>query len=214
MSGFDHEHGELLSALRGETCDEASRGRMREKLATAGVLSVSVSAATAGTASALAHAAPAAQAGKVGALLKALTAGKLLGGGVLVVVGAVVVASLARPAERPLLPPAQPSEQALKSPPPAPAVLEASAVEKKAVSEAARAPVTPKRARPIARKSALARESALLSSAARRLHAGDLPGAIRLLDEHERSFPDGELRAERELACERVESELRARKAP
>jgi hypothetical protein len=200
----DQEHAELLGALRGETCDEASRGRMRDKLAAAGILSAS--AATAGTAAtALANAAPA----KAG-LFKLLTASKLLGGGALLAAGTAVVVSLSAPAER-AAPRRTPTMQAAQPPAPVAPVVEAPVVEEKAEP----APPPRKHPRPSARANdTLARESALLTGAARRLHAGDLDGARRMLDEHERSFPQGVLRTERELARQRVQNELRAREAP
>jgi hypothetical protein len=215
MSGLHPEHDELLGALRGETCDDAARSRMREKLAAAGVLSAS--AAAAGTASAVAHAAPAASGAKVG-LFKALTATKLLGGGALLAVGTAVVVTLSSPAERPVAPATPPRTEAAPAPVVAPVVEVPAEVEGESESEAQeveRAPARKRtRAATRAEKSALARESALLTGAARRLHAGDLEGAKRLLDEHEHSFPAGVLRTERELARKRVESELRARGAP
>jgi hypothetical protein len=210
MSGFDHEHDELLGALRGETCDDASRGRMRDKLAAAGVLSASaaVVSAGAGTAtSALAHAAPV----KTG-LFKLLGAGKLLGSGALLVAGAAVAVSLSVPAERAA---PRPAPRTYVAPSAAPVVPAAEAPEPAPQLEPEQAPAQRKAPRASARaKDPLARESALLTGAARLLHAGDLRGAARLLDEHERSFPDGVLRTERELARQRVETERRAREAP
>ena len=50
----------------------------------------------------------------------------------------------------------------------------------------------------------LAKEIALLSAAATALRAGDIATAARLLDQHEREFPTGFLRAERETARGRV----------
>jgi hypothetical protein len=57
----------------------------------------------------------------------------------------------------------------------------------------------------------LARENTLLSGAAAALRAGDTSGAARLLDQHEREFPAGFLRTEREKARARLAASAAAR---
>jgi hypothetical protein len=207
MSAPDPDYDDLVEALRSPTCSDEHQRQMERRIFVHGVMA-------AGSAGAVLSAAGKARAalGFAGQLAKSLGTTKLLlGGAVLVVSAAVVAPRLAyEPSEVRAVPSsAHPSaargDVPVRSVAPLPVVVDARAVE--APSDAGTPPPRARRRRrpQVASAGHLARENALLLEASQKLHAADVRGASRLLDQYDREFPHGLLRKERDVARQRLD---------
>jgi hypothetical protein len=191
--GQDRDYELSLAALRGDEPAGVDKARLREKLVKRGVaLTATASAATASAAPASATPASAVAARSALPLAAKLVGVALLASGVVWTWQAAREPHAAAPLHAPESAALKPREPALSFQPRA-----------RELPAAERTPRTPQREAALDLLD-LARENALLSQAAAALKTSDLTAARSLLDQHEREFPQGFLRAEREKARRRL----------
>ena len=202
MTERDREYELSVQALRAEAHPQVDKARVRARLVARGVLASAGAGAATATAAKATASWSAASVGKIVAGLTFLT--------MLTVAAVHYLAPAPAPRTRTLGHMLEGPLRAREAPSPAFTVQAA---------EKARVPVVQRLEKPPAAVHApratdpvldLARENALISAAVSALRAGDGARASSLLDQHEREFPAGFLRAERETVRKRVGEAQRA----